>query len=149
MKILVSACLLGMNCKYDGSNNRNEKVIALMESNELIPVCPECLGHLPTPRVPSEIVGGIVTNAEGHIVDKEFRDGARGALGIAREREIDCAILQSRSPSCGVRQVYDGTFSRTLKDGKGIFAQMLADDGFRVLDVEEFCASPGSIDEKR
>ena len=134
MKILVSACLLGINCKYNGGNNRSEKVISLMEGNELIPVCPECLGKLPTPRVPSEIVDGVVTNAEGIVVDREFRDGAAEALRIAKEKEIDYAILQSRSPSCGSRQIYDGSFSGKLVDGMGIFAEMLSKEGFQIVD---------------
>lgn len=137
MKILVSACLLGINCKYNGGNNRCEKVVALMEDNELVPVCPECLGKLPTPRTPSEIVDGIVINAEGVIVDEQFRKGAAEALEIARQQKIDYAILQSRSPSCGVNQIYDGTFTGKLKEGRGVFAQMLSADGIRIVDVED------------
>jgi len=137
MKILVSACLLGINCKYNGGNNRCEKVVALMENNELIPVCPECLGKLPTPRTPSEIIDGIVTNAEGVIVDEQFRKGATEALEIARQQQIDYAILQSRSPSCGVNQIYDGSFSGRLCPGRGVFAQALIENGFQVVDVED------------
>ena len=138
MKILVSGCLLGLKCKYDGGDNRCSRVVALMEDHEVIPVCPECLGKLPVPRVPAEIVDGVVTNAEGVVVDKQFRQGALDALEVAREKDIDLAILQSRSPSCGVKQVYDGTFSRTLRPGSGIFASMLMEAGFKVVDVEDF-----------
>lgn len=80
MKILVSACLLGMNCRYDGGNNRNAKVLALMDDNEMIPVCPECLGKLTSPRAPSEIVNGVVTDSEGRNVDAQFRKGAFARL---------------------------------------------------------------------
>lgn len=133
----MSACLLGINCRYDGGNNRNEKVLSLMEDNEIIPVCPECLGKLPTPRVPSEIVGGVVTNAEGESVDKQFRTGASEALRIAVENGVDFAILQSRSPSCGVKQVYDGSFTRTLRPGKGVFAEVLENEGIKTFDIED------------
>lgn len=137
MKILVSACLLGMNCKYDGGNNRNAKVLSLIEDNEIIPVCPECLGKLPTPRPPSEIVRGVVTNSEGESVDMQFRAGAAEALRIALENNVDYAVLQSRSPSCGVKQIYDGTFSRTLKPGRGVFAEMLVENGIKAVDIED------------
>ena len=136
MKILVSACLLGMNCRYDGGNNRNAKVLALMDDNEMIPVCPECLGKLTSPRAPSEIVNGVVTDSEGRNVDAQFRKGAEEALKIALDNNVDYAILQSRSPSCGVKQIYDGTFSRTLIPGKGIFARLLDENGIRTIDLE-------------
>ena len=110
MKILVSACLLGENCKYDGGNNRNEKVLEYIKGHDVVPVCPEQLGGLPTPRPCSEIVNGIVINTKGESVDAEFRQGAERALEIAEAEHIDLAILQSRSPSCGVNQIYDGTF---------------------------------------
>ena len=83
MKIMVSACLLGENCKYNGGNNRNEKVLEFIKEHEVISVCPEVMGGLPTPRVPSEIVNGVVTNKEGIVVDKEFRKGAQMAFDIA------------------------------------------------------------------
>lgn len=137
MKILVSACLLGMNCRYDGGNNRNAKVLALMDDNEMIPVCPECLGKLTSPRAPSEIVNGVVTDSEGRNVDAQFRKGAEEALKIALDNTVDYAILQSRSPSCGVKQIYDGTFSRTLIPGKGIFARLLDENGIRTIDLED------------
>lgn len=137
MKILVSACLLGMNCRYDGGNNRNAKVLALMDDNEMIPVCPECLGKLTSPRAPSEIVNGVVTDSEGRNVDAQFRKGAEEALKIALDNNVDYAILQSRSPSCGVKQIYDGTFSRTLIPGKGIFARLLDENGIRTIDLED------------
>ena len=137
MKIMVSACLLGENCKYSGGNNRNEKVLAYVAGHEVIPVCPEVMGGLPTPRVPAEIVHGVVINREGVNVDQEYRLGAQKALEIAREKEIDLAILQSRSPSCGVKEIYDGTFTGTRIPGQGITAKLLSDNGFAVMDADE------------
>ena len=137
MKIMVSACLAGENCKYNGGNNRNEKVLQLMEENEVITVCPEQIGGLPTPRVPSEIRYGVVTAKDGRIVDVEFRAGAAMCLEIAVREQPDLIVLQSRSPSCGVKQRYDGTFSGTLIDGAGVTAQLLIEHGFRCVDVED------------
>ena len=137
MKILVSACLLGKNCKYNGKNNYSERVAAYVAGHEVIPVCPEVLGGLPTPRDPSEIVDGVVTNCKGISVDRQFREGAEEALRIAEENNIDLAILQSRSPSCGTGQIYDGTFTGRLIPGQGVFAGLLQQHGYRVLDCEE------------
>ena len=137
MKIMVSACLLGENCKYSGGNNRNEKVLAYVAGHEVIPVCPEVMGGLPTPRVPAEIVQGVVINREGVNVDREYRLGAQKALQIAKEKQIDLTILQSRSPSCGVKEIYDGTFSGKRIPGQGVTAKLLSDNGFAVMDAEE------------
>ena len=137
MKIMISACLAGENCKYNGGNNRNEKVLQLMAENEVITVCPEQMGGLPTPRVPSEIKEGLVTARDGRIVDAEFRAGAAKCLEIAGREQPDLIVLQSRSPSCGVKQRYDGTFSGTLVDGAGVTAQLLMENGFRCVDVED------------
>ena len=137
MKILVSGCLLGENCKYNGGNNYSEKVAEYIKGHEVISVCPECLGGLPTPRIPAEIVDGVVTNREGQVVDEEFRKGAQIALEIARKEQIDVAILQSRSPSCGSKQIYDGTFSGVKIDGQGVFAKLLKEQGFHMIDVED------------
>ena len=137
MKIMVSACLLGENCKYSGGNNRNEKVLAYVAGHEVIPVCPEVMGGLPTPRVPAEIVHDAVLNKAGVNVDREYRLGAQKALETAREKQIDLAILQSRSPSCGVKEIYDGTFTGKRIPGQGVTAKLLMDNGFRVLDAEE------------
>lgn len=136
MKIMVSACLLGNNCKYDGGNNLSDKVLKFVGENEVIPICPEQLGGLPTPRIPAEIVDGIVTNRNGISVDKEFRIGAEKALKVAVEQNIDVAILQSRSPSCGVNQIYDGTFTGNKIKGSGVFAKRLIELGINVIDVE-------------
>ncbi|MBR5301559.1 MAG: DUF523 domain-containing protein [Clostridia bacterium] len=137
MKIMVSACLLGENCKYSGGNNRDERVLAFLEGHEVFPVCPEVMGGLPTPRPPAEIVGSEVINKEGISVDREYRLGAQMALEIAQKEKIDLAILQSRSPSCGVKQIYDGTFSGTKIPGSGILAGQLIRHGFAVLDRED------------
>ena len=134
---MVSACLLGENCKYNGGNNLNEKVLNYINGHEVIPVCPEVLGGLPIPRVPVEIVNGVVTTKDGRNVDVEFRKGAEIALEMAKKEQVDLVILQSRSPSCGVKQIYDGTFSGTRIDGQGVFARLLKENGFEMIDVED------------
>lgn len=135
MKILVSACLLGENCKYNGGNNFNEELITILRKTkvEIIPVCPEVLGGLPTPRIPSEIVEGVVTNREGKNVDSEFKLGAERALKIAGEEKIDYAILKANSPSCGFGQIYDGSFSGKKIAGNGVFAGKLLELGIQLF----------------
>jgi len=137
MKIMVSACLAGENCKYNGGNNRNEKVQQLMSEHEVITVCPEQMGGLPTPRVPSEVKEGIVTARDGRNVDREFRTGAAKCLEIALREQPDLIVMQSRSPSCGVKQRYDGSFTGKLVDAPGVTAQLLMENGFRCVDVED------------
>lgn len=137
MKIMVSACLLGENCKYNGGNNLSEKVLNFTKGHEVILVCPEVMGGLPTPRIPSEIVNGVVTAADGRSVDMEFRKGAQMGLDLAKNNNVDLVILQSRSPSCGAKQIYDGTFSGNQIEGQGIFARLLTENGFRIVDVED------------
>ena len=132
MKILVSACLLGENCKYSGGNNYNQAVCDFARGHQVVLVCPEVLGGLPTPRCPAEIVQGVVTNKEGINVDREFRAGAAKALAIAKENGVELAILQSRSPSCGVKEIYDGTFSRRLIAGDGVTAEALKAHGITI-----------------
>lgn len=143
-KLVVSACLLGENCKYSGGNNRSEKLLELLgdrDDIEVVPVCPEVAGGLPTPRPPAEIVDGVVINKEGVSVDAEYRAGVRSILGSLDDAiaagDVVGAVLQSRSPSCGVHQVYDGTFSGVLVPGKGLFAQALEDAGVRLIDVAD------------
>ena len=133
MKIFVSACLLGENCKYNGGNNYSEAVKKYVEGHEVISMCPEVEGGMPIPRTPAEIVNGVVTTRDGVSVDKEFRDGAKKILDILLAEKVDLAILQPRSPSCGVGKIYDGTFSGTLIDGNGVFAQLLIDNGIKVI----------------
>lgn len=137
MKIMVSACLLGENCKYNGGNNRSEAVLRYVEGHQVIPVCPEVLGGLPVPRIPCEIVDGVVTDRSGVSRDEEFRKGAAIALALAEEEQIHEAVLQSRSPSCGVKAIYDGTFTGTLKAGQGIFARQLSERGIKVTDSDD------------
>ena len=137
MKIAVSACLLGENCKYNGGNNYSEKVAAFLEGHEVVGVCPEVLGGLSTPRKPSEIVNGVVRHQDGTSVDAEFRKGAELALKIVLEQEVELVILQSRSPSCGPNIIYDGSFSKTLIPGDGIFVELLKKHGIRVVDAAE------------
>ena len=137
MKIAVSACLLGENCKYNGGNNFSDKVSEYVKGHEVIPVCPEVFGGLPTPREPSEIVDGIVRHKDGSSVDKEFRKGAEAAFKIIKEKEVELVILQSRSPSCGVNTIYDGSFSGKIIKGHGIFAEILLRNGIKVIDVAD------------
>ena len=137
MKVLVSACLLGRNCKYNGGNNFNEELVKLLESYEILPVCPEVLGGLSTPRKPAEIVNGVVRTKDGESYDQQFRKGASQVVDMIKNEKIAFAVLQSRSPSCGVRQVYDGTFTKRLIEGKGILAKELDCLGIRLIDSEE------------
>ena len=137
MTIAVSACLLGENCKYNGGNNYSEKVKVFVQGHEVIPVCPEVLGGLPTPRESSEIVDGVVRHRDGTSVDREFRRGAKIALAIVKEHGAELVILQSRSPSCGVNTVYDGTFTGKTIEGQGVFAALLKENGIKVMDVAE------------
>ena len=137
MRIMVSACLMGDNCKYNGGNNLSQKVLNYVKGHEVIPVCPEVLGGLPTPRIPAEIVDGTVITKDGRNVNEEFKKGAEIALKMAVENQIDLVILQSRSPSCGPKQIYDGSFSGKRIDGQGIFAKLLIEKGIKILDVED------------
>lgn len=135
-KILISACLLGENCKYNGKNNLDPRVVAFAEGREVIPVCPEVLAGLGTPRIPIEIKDGIVTARDGVVVDAAIRRAVAQILDQIRPQQIQCAILKARSPTCGVRQVYDGSFTGTLVDGAGVLAQALKDRGYLVVDNE-------------
>ena len=137
MKIAVSACLLGENCKYNGGNNYNEKLVEFLKEHEVVGVCPEVLGGLPIPRMSSEIVEGVVRHKDGTSVDEEFRKGAKESLRIIKEMGAELVILQSRSPSCGVGIIYDGTFSKTLIPGDGVFVKLLKENGICVMDVKD------------
>lgn len=133
MKILVSACLLGENCKYSGGNNKCDDVIRLGEKHKLVPICPECFGGLPIPRVPSEIKNGRVYSKTGEDLTEAFHDGAEKALYVAEESGCQLAILKERSPSCGFGKIYDGSFTGKTIDGNGITAQLLYDHGITIL----------------
>lgn len=137
MKILISACLPGVNCKYDGGNNFLEPLMGLLRGHELHAVCPEVLGGLPTPRTPAEIRDSEVIFEDGTSADAAFRAGARAGLALARMLRPDLVILKSRSPSCGAGVIYDGSFTHTRIPGDGIFAALLKQEGFRVMTEEE------------
>ena len=137
MKVLVSACLLGRNCKYNGGNNYNERVAAFIEDKEVVEYCPEVLAGMGIQRVPTEIVNGVLMDRNGSNVDEAMRQAVQKALEEIRQLGIDCAVLQSRSPTCGVNQVYDGTFSGKLIPGQGVFAKALMDAGIKVIDAED------------
>lgn len=140
--ILISACLVGVNCKYNGENNYNEKAMELLKSGEAIFVCPEQIGGLVTPREPSEIkeINGKkhVINNRGNDVTIEFEKGANEVLKLVKELDIKKAVLQSRSPSCGIGKIYDGNFQGKLVNGNGILAQLLLDNGIEAVDISEF-----------
>ena len=137
MKIVVSACLLGENCKYNGGNNLCPSVVQFAQDKTVIPVCPEMEAGLGCPRVPMEIVDGVLINKEGVNVDGPMREAVAQILARLSGEEIHCAVLKARSPTCGVHQVYDGTFSGKLVDGAGILAQALMDKGIPVRDETE------------
>ena len=135
--ILVSGCLAGLNCKYNGGNNENAFVRELVDSGKAIMVCPEVYGGLETPRDPSEILGDRVVSSKGKDVTKEFALGAKRAYNEARLMGVDLAILKAKSPSCSKGKIYDGSFSGKLIDGNGIFAEMLLKDGIKVFTEKE------------
>ena len=137
MKVVVSACLLGENCKYNGGNNYSPAIERYLQGREVIPVCPEVLAGLGIPRTPIEIVNGVVQDRDGNCVDQMLRGAVATILEQLRQEQIDCVILKSRSPTCGVKQVYDGTFSGTLISGMGVLAQALQEAGYRVIDAED------------
>ena len=136
-KVLVSGCLLGENCKYNGGNNYNPRVVEFLKGKEVISICPEMMAGMGCPRNPIEIVDGVLTDCNGKNVDSLIRRSVMEIMDRIRDEEIYCAILQSRSPTCGVNQVYDGTFSGKLIPGSGIFAQSLMDAGYLVIDGED------------
>lgn len=144
---LISACLCGVNCKYNGLNNLNDKCLELLRKGEALLVCPEQLGGLNTPRIPSEILGnakdiielnkGKVINKEGKDVTNEFLKGAKEALKIAKEANIKKAILKESSPSCGSNFVYDGSFTGNKIKGKGITAYLLEKEGIEIISEKD------------
>ena len=136
-KILVSGCLLGENCKYNGGNNYNPRVVEFLKDKEVISICPEIMAGMGCPRNPIEIVDGVLTDCHGKNVDALIRKSVMEIMERIRDEEIQCAVLQSRSPTCGVNQVYDGTFSGKLIPGSGVFAKSLMDAGYLVIDVED------------
>ncbi|MBQ7777963.1 MAG: DUF523 domain-containing protein [Oscillibacter sp.] len=132
MNILVSACLLGVRCRYDGASKPNETVLRLRKHHTLIPVCPEQLGGLATPRPPAERQGAAVRTQSGVDVTEQYRKGAEEALRLCRLYGCEAAVLKERSPSCGSGAVYDGSFSGVLTTGDGVTAELLAAHGIPV-----------------
>lgn len=141
-KILVSACLLGISCRYDGRSVPNEQVIALSEKYALIPVCPEIYGGLSTPRTPSERVGERVLMKDGRDVTENYARGAEATLRLAELSGAKYAILKAKSPSCGKGRIYDGTFTGRLVDGDGVTAENLTRVGIKVLTEDELDLLP-------
>lgn len=137
MRILVSACLLGVHCRYDGRDNGTEAVMALAKDHTLIPVCAEQLGGLPTPRPPVEWSGDRAWNTQGEDCTEAFRRGAEEVLHLARLSGCQLAVLKARSPSCGNRQIYDGQFRKQLIDGMGATARLLSENGIPVINETE------------
>ena len=142
MKMLISACLLGVCCRYDGQSKAYPAMLELLKDHELIPVCPEQLGGLPTPRPPAEIQGNRVINREGTDVTAQYQKGAEETARLYQLFHCDCAVLKARSPMCGKGQIYDGTFSGKLTEGNGVTAEVLLNAGFSVYgesEVEALC----------
>ena len=134
---LCSACLLGIRCWYDGSSKPDSRVVALSKKGVLIPVCPEQLGGLPTPRKPAEQRGGKVITEIEDDVTSQFKKGAEDVLAIAYILGIKEAILRQRSPSCGVGKIYDGTFSERVVKGDGVTTALLKKNGISVISEED------------
>lgn len=133
MKIAVSACLVGKNTKYDGTNNYNKAVMEYLKDKEYILICPEVTGGLPTPRVPSERVNDKVINKENIDVTHNFVIGASKTLEELKEQNIELVIVKSKSPSCGYKQIYDGTFTGTITEGNGVFTELAVKNGLKIL----------------
>lgn len=137
-KYMVSACLLGDNCKYNGGNNQCTELLTFLQDKEYVKVCPEQLGGLPTPRLCCEIKQGVVKNELGASCDEAFHEGADKAIAMILEQAVDMVITQPRSPSCGKGLIYDGSFEGKLIEGNGIFAQKLIKLGINVMNVDDF-----------
>lgn len=133
MKYAISACLCGVNCKYNGGNNLNEKIKEIYDNGDAILICPESFGGLKIPRVPSEIKGDRVINKNGEDVTECFLLGAKKSLEVIKENGVMKAILKENSPSCGVFNIYDGTFSKCLIEGMGITTRLLVENGIEVV----------------
>ena len=137
MKVLVSACIMGVNGKYNGKNNENIAAMNFLKDKEVISICPEVLAGMKIPRSCAEIVDGRVVDENGNDVSLEYDKAVAVALSKIQNEEIDLVILQSRSPTCGVNQIYDGSFTGKLIPGMGLFAKALKQRGYNVIDVEE------------
>lgn len=137
MNVLVSACLMGLNCRYKGDGAMIPEISRLMERCHLIPVCPEIMGGLATPRTPAERQGNRVVTRDGHDVTKAYEKGAEEVARLAALYGCQYALLKERSPSCGSGEVYDGTFGRKLIPGDGVAAARLKKDGITVYGESE------------
>ncbi len=144
--VLISACLLGIPCRYDGKSKRNVKLGELAARCNFIPVCPECLGGLPTPRVPSERVGDKVLMRDGRDVTENFKNGAKQAYNTAVENGCRVALLKERSPSCGCGEIYDGSFTGVLTSGDGVCAELLKKCGIAVFGENKISELEKAID---
>lgn len=136
-KILVSACLAGVNCKYNGGNNLHPEILKLLHSGQAVLVCPEQMGGLSTPRLSCEIQGDIVLNSAGEDVTGHFQKAAQECLRLVELYGIKKAILKERSPSCGVHSIYDGSFSGKKINGSGFTCRLLKAHGIEVISEEE------------
>ncbi|MGN0651162.1 MAG: DUF523 domain-containing protein [Oscillospiraceae bacterium] len=138
-KILISACLLGETCRYDGKAKHvsDPRILQWERDLRLIPVCPEVLGGLPVPRTPCERKGAKIITADGRDCTPQFEKGAQAALSVAQENNVICCILKENSPSCGSSAIYDGTFSGRKIKGMGVAAELLIDSGFAVFSENE------------
>ena len=136
--VIVSACLLGENCKYNGGNNLCAPIVEYLKNKEILPVCPEVLAGLGVPREPIELKGGVPYRIDGACLERELSDAILKIKKMIEGKDIEYAVLKSRSPTCGVKQIYDGSFTHTLTDGMGILAKALSDMGIKVFDSEEF-----------
>lgn len=135
-KILVSSCLLGLNCKYDGGNNYSNEIDDFLKNYDVIPICPEIMGGLPTPRVASERLGDKVITKNGKDVTEQYKKGAEEALFLAKKYDVKKALLKLRSPSCGSEKIYDGTFTHTVIDGDGVTAELLKNNGIEIITIK-------------
>lgn len=131
--VLISACLLGVNCKYNGENNYQEEVEEIIKEYNVIPICPEIYGGLSTPRIPSEIKDNKVINKNNEDVTKYFVKGATETLKLAKMLNVKKAYLKAKSPSCGAGKIYDGTFTNTITEGYGITAKLLKENGIEII----------------
>lgn len=136
-RTICSACLLGVLCRFDGQSKPDEKALKLLKKEILIPICPEQLGGLTTPREPAEQKDGRVVTSSGKDVTKNFQKGAREVFRVAELFGAKEAILKQRSPSCGSGQIYDGTFSKRIIKGDGVTTKLLKNNGIKVLSEED------------
>lgn len=143
MKLAVSACLMGCPCRYDHGNCYSPAIARLAQNHTLIPVCPEMMGCLDSPRVPCEIVDGEVITKDGHQITEKVNQGADLALEAVKKEQCQAVICKQCSPSCGCGKIYDGTFSGKIIRGDGIFTRKLKQKGIPVISDEEFEARYG------